>query len=121
MASSGYVYWDDAVCNVVEDLQQGIKSDWATSLVKDREWRQERESRLTVPKLTRTAYYPLTVICATEGGTVSGTGVYAEGKKVTVKATVAKGYVFAGGVRDGGGGEWRRSRGTRAPTMGRSR
>ncbi len=48
------------------------------------------------PKLTRTAYYPLTVICATEGGTVSGTGVYAEGKKVTIKATPAKGYVFAG-------------------------
>ena len=48
------------------------------------------------PKLTRTAYHPLTVICATEGGTVSGTGVYAEGKKVTVKATAAKGYVFAG-------------------------
>ncbi len=48
------------------------------------------------PKLTRTAYYPLTVICATEGGTVSGTGVYAEGKKVTIKATAAKGHVFAG-------------------------
>ena len=48
------------------------------------------------PKLTRTAYHPLTVICATEGGTVSGTGVYAEGKKVTIKATAAKGHVFAG-------------------------
>jgi len=48
------------------------------------------------PKLTRTAYHPLTVICATEGGTVSGTGVYAEGKKVTIKATPVKGYVFAG-------------------------
>ena len=48
------------------------------------------------PKLTRTSYYPLTVICATEGGTVSGTGVYAEGKKVSIKATPAKGYVFAG-------------------------
>ncbi len=48
------------------------------------------------PKLTRTAYYPLTVICATEGGTVSGTGVYAEGKEVTIKATAAKGHVFAG-------------------------
>ena len=48
------------------------------------------------PKLTRTSYYPLTVICANEGGTVSGTGVYAEGKKVSVKATPAKGYVFAG-------------------------
>ena len=48
------------------------------------------------PKLTRTSYYPLTVICANEGGTVSGTGVYAEGKKVSVKATPTKGYVFAG-------------------------
>ena len=48
------------------------------------------------PKLTRTAYYPLTVICANDGGTVSGTGVYAEGKKVSVKATPAKGCVFAG-------------------------
>jgi hypothetical protein len=48
------------------------------------------------PKLTRTAYHPLTVICATEGGTASGTGVYAEGKKVTIKATPVKGYVFAG-------------------------
>ena len=48
------------------------------------------------PKLTRTAYYPLTVISATEGGTASGTGVYAAGKKVSVKATPAKGYVFAG-------------------------
>ena len=48
------------------------------------------------PKLTRTAHHPLTVICATEGGTASGTGVYAAGKKVSVKATPAKGYVFAG-------------------------
>ena len=48
------------------------------------------------PKLTRTSYYPLTVICANEGGTVSGTGVYAAGKKVSVKATPTKGYVFAG-------------------------
>ncbi|MBR6733909.1 MAG: putative Ig domain-containing protein [Kiritimatiellae bacterium] len=62
------------------------------------------------PKLTRTAYHPLTVICATEGGTASGTGVYAEGKKVTIKATPAKGYVFAGWyetaaeAKDGGRG-----------------
>ena len=48
------------------------------------------------PKLARTAHYPLTVICATEGGTVSGTGVYGEGKKATIKATAAKGHVFAG-------------------------
>ena len=44
----GGVHWDDAVCSVVEDLQEGIKRDWATSLVKDSEWRQERESRLSV-------------------------------------------------------------------------
>ena len=48
------------------------------------------------PKLTRTAHYPLTVVCATEGGTATGTGVYAEGRKVAVKATPANGYVFAG-------------------------
>jgi len=48
------------------------------------------------PKLTRTAYYPLTVICATEDGTATGTGVYADGRKTTIKATPAKGCVFAG-------------------------
>ena len=31
-----------------------------------------------------------------ESGKVSGEGVYAEGKKVTLKATPAKGYIFAG-------------------------
>ena len=31
-----------------------------------------------------------------ESGKVSGAGVYAEGKKVTLKATPAKGYIFAG-------------------------
>ncbi len=69
------------------------------------------------PKLTRTAYYPLTVICATEGGTVSGTGVYAEGKKVAIKATAAKGYVFAGWYEDArltrpatfAAGDWRKA------------
>ncbi len=44
----GGVHWDDAVCSVVEDLQEGIKCEWATSLVKDSEWRHERESRLSV-------------------------------------------------------------------------
>ena len=52
------------------------------------------------PKLVRTAYHPLTVICATEGGTATGTGVYAEGKKASVKATAAKNYVFAGWYED---------------------
>ena len=45
---SGQVHWEDAGCNVKEDLQEGIKCDWATSLVKDSEWRHERESRLIV-------------------------------------------------------------------------
>ena len=45
---SGQIHWDDAACNVKEDLQKGIKCDWATSLVKDSEWRHERESRLIV-------------------------------------------------------------------------
>ena len=38
-----------------------------------------------------------------ESGKVSGAGVYAEGKKVTLKATPAKGYVFAGWYYDGEG------------------
>ena len=53
------------------------------------------------PKLTRTAYHPLTVASADEaGGTATGTGVYAEGKKVSVSAKPAKGYAFAGWFRD---------------------
>ena len=53
-----------------------------------------------VPKLTRTAYHPVTVVCATDGGTATGTGVYAEAKKASVSAKPAKGYVFAGWYRD---------------------
>ena len=34
-------------------------------------------------------------------GTVKGAGVYAEGKKVTLKATAKKGFVFMGWYRDG--------------------
>lgn len=45
---SGQVHWDDAACNIKEDLHEGIKYGWATSLVKDSEWRHERESRLIV-------------------------------------------------------------------------
>ena len=53
------------------------------------------------PKLTQTAYYPLTVISPdTAVGTASGTGVYAEGKKVSISAKPAKGHVFAGWYRD---------------------
>ena len=49
------------------------------------------------PKLTRTPYYPLTVLSTnTAEGTVTGTGVYAEGKKASISAKPAKGYVFAG-------------------------
>jgi hypothetical protein len=54
-----------------------------------------------VPKLTRTAYYPLTVLTTNAvGGTVTGTGVYADGKKASIKATAAKNFVFAGWYRD---------------------
>ena len=42
------------------------------------------------------ALHELKVTCKSERGTVSGAGKYAAGKKVTVKATPAKGYVFAG-------------------------
>ncbi len=49
------------------------------------------------PEAEYTPTYPLTVVVATGGGgTASGTGVYAEGKTVTVKAAPAKGRVFAG-------------------------
>ena len=55
------------------------------------------------PKLTRTAYHPLTVISSdATAGTVSGTGVYAEGKKASISAKPAKGRVFAGWYRDAG-------------------
>ena len=51
----------------------------------------------------RTAYHPLTVISSnTAKGTASGTGVYAEGKKASISAKPAKGYVFAGWYRDAG-------------------
>ena len=52
------------------------------------------------PNLAKTAYHPLTVVCATEGGTVAGTGVYAEGKKVSVSARPDRGRVFVGWYRD---------------------
>lgn len=42
------VYWDEAIGSNIEDLQDEIKNAWVTSLVKDSEWRHERESRLTV-------------------------------------------------------------------------
>ena len=53
------------------------------------------------PKLTRTAYYPLTVVSSDlAAGTVSGTGVYAEGKKASISAKSAKNKSFAGWYRD---------------------
>ena len=42
----------------------------------------------------------LNVYCATKGCKASGTGVYAPGKVLTLKATAAKGYVFAGWYSD---------------------
>lgn len=39
--------------------------------------------------------------CETARGTVSGRGVYAKGKKATLKATAKKGYVFAGWELEG--------------------
>ena len=53
------------------------------------------------PEVEYTPTYPLTVVVAAGGGgTASGTGVYAEGKTVTVKAVPAKNRVFAGWFED---------------------
>ena len=53
------------------------------------------------PDVDYTPTYPLTVVVAAGGGgTASGTGVYAQGKTVTVKAVPAKGRVFAGWFTD---------------------
>ena len=49
----------------------------------------------------RTRFYPVTVLSSNkDAGTVSGTGVYAQGKKVSISAKVAKGFVFAGWYAD---------------------
>lgn len=41
------------------------------------------------------------VSCAAESGTVKGSGVYADGKKATVRATAKSGWAFAGWTEDG--------------------
>ena len=49
------------------------------------------------PRIARTRYWPLTVQSVdAKMGTVTGTGVYAEGAKASIKATPVKGFVFAG-------------------------
>ena len=54
-----------------------------------------------VPEPKRTAYHPLTVVSSDlAAGTVSGTGVYAEGKKASISAKPAKNKSFAGWYRD---------------------
>lgn len=51
----------------------------------------------SIPEPKRAMYYPLTVMSSdVAAGTVTGTGVYAEGKKVSVSAKAAKNHVFAG-------------------------
>ena len=66
----------------------------------------------------RTLHHPLTVTSADEAmGTVSGTGVYAEGAKASVSAKPTKGNVFAGWYRDAkleepmefASGDWRKA------------
>ena len=42
------VHWDGVASSSIKNLQKEIKSDLATALVKDSEWRHEHESRLTV-------------------------------------------------------------------------
>ncbi len=44
----------------------------------------------------------LNVVCYPEEGKVTGAGVYAEGKKATLKATPQKGFVFAGWCDESG-------------------
>jgi len=40
--------WEGSWTRKLEDLHEGIREDWATALVKDYEWRHERETRLVV-------------------------------------------------------------------------
>ena len=42
------VSWESVATQKIEGLQDEIAEDWATGLVKDYEWRHERESRLLV-------------------------------------------------------------------------
>ena len=58
----------------------------------------------------------LRINCNTEYGKVSGAGVYAPGKKVTIKATPAKGYVFAGWHDEVEGGRLASDVDSRTPT-----
>lgn len=45
--------WEDAKTGRVKNLKDEIAEDWATGLVKDYEWRHERESRLLVKMAQR--------------------------------------------------------------------
>ena len=61
----------------------------------------EEDPSVEVPELAYTPSYPLTLVVAAEGGgTVKGSGVYAENKVVNASATANKGYVFAGWFLD---------------------
>ena len=55
------------------------------------------------PRVTATpvAFTEEGVVVASEGGKVTGAGRYAPGKKVTLKATAAKGFVFGGWYETG--------------------
>ena len=71
---------------------------WAENvalLVKDADGNVPRKPIVPEPK--RTAYHSLTVVSSDlAAGTVSGTGVYAEGKKASISAKPAKGFAFGG-------------------------
>ena len=52
------VHWDGVANSNIKNLQEEVKSDLATALVKDSEWRHERESRLTVELSKKHSRYP---------------------------------------------------------------
>ena len=91
-------------------LPSGLKFDKRTGTVSGAAKKPTAEEGVAVTftkrgAKTRTARFivgplPTLSVEVGEGGTVTGAGSYAAGKKVTLKAKAAKGYVFAGWYED---------------------